>query len=82
MSESPSLGTGQYLPVEGPSSEIGVMGEAQRPSDREGECDPEEVPSGGCGRCISRCHNRQEIFSSRRPSFNDSLHFVNTGCGA
>src|SRR5690349_91091 len=30
---------------------------------------------------ISRCHSRHAIFSSRRPSCRDSLHFVKTDSG-
>ena len=69
---------GAGSPVGGPSSESGVMGEAQRPSEGAGEVEPGEWHSLGCMAAISRYQSRQEMFSSRRPSLSDCLHFVNT----
>ena len=61
-----------------PSSDMGVMGEGLLRSEREGEREPGEEAGEDWAEAISRYQSRQEMFSRRRPSFRDSLHFVNT----
>ena len=72
---------GRYTPcgVTRPSSDTGVIGDGLRFSEKEGESDPGEEEGVVWAEAISRYHRRQEIFSRRRPSLRDSLHFVNTG---
>ena len=69
-----------YVPcwVIRPSSDTGVMGEGLRFSEKDGEREPGEEEGVDCAEAISRYHRRQEIFSRRRPSLRDSLHFVKT----
>ena len=70
------------IPLESvdPSSDSGVMGDGLRSyfSDRGGETDPGDEVGEWPEAAISRYHRRHEMFSSRRPSLRDSLHFVKT----
>ena len=54
------------------------MGEEHPMSDRDGDGEVEEEVSLPCEEASSRYQSLQDIFSSRRPSLSDSLHFVKT----
>ena len=56
------------------------MGEGLRFSENGGESEPGDDEGVVCAAASSRYHKRHEMFSRRRPSFRDSLHFVNTLC--
>lgn len=56
---------------------MGVIGE-EHLSDSDGDEEPDDDESNGEESAISRCHSLQEMFSRRRPSLSDCLHFVNT----
>lgn len=62
----------------GPYSDTGVIGEALRTSEGGGVTDRRKCGGYPCDEAISRNHKRQEMFSSRRPSLREALHFVNT----
>ena len=54
------------------------MGEGLRFSENGGESEPGDDEGEPWAAASSRYHKRHDIFSRRRPSFKDSLHFVNT----
>ena len=59
---------------------MGVMGDGLRFSENGGESVPGDDEGVDWAEASSRYHKRQDMFSRRRPSFKDSLHFVNTLC--